>query len=95
MDARLFAGGTSNDHESCIIELSLNDRPKIKHAYDGLVSPAKDYVYYDIVNGKYLAAVDEFKIKFWEMGNTSLLKTINARTGKVKIKPQHLIKGSI
>lgn len=86
VDSRLFAGGTSEDGESCIVELSLTERPKIKHAYDGLVSTARDYVYYDIVNGKYLAAIDEFKIKFWEMGNTKLLKTLNARIGEVVIK---------
>ena len=42
-----------------------------------------DVVQFDTTKNRFLAAGDEFMIKFWDMDNTSLLTTVDAQGGLV------------
>ncbi|KAJ6759007.1 PROTEIN TPR3-LIKE [Salix koriyanagi] len=53
----------------------------VKRNYNGLAKRSEGDVKFDPTNNRFLAAGDEFKIKFWDMDNSDLLTTIDAEGG--------------
>ncbi|XP_051135670.1 topless-related protein 4 isoform X2 [Andrographis paniculata] len=78
---RLFSCGTSKDGESFIVEWNESEGA-IKRTYLGLGKRSVGgVVQFDTVMNRFLAAGDEFKIKFWDMDNVNLLSSIDADGG--------------
>ncbi|KAF9662879.1 hypothetical protein SADUNF_Sadunf18G0100400 [Salix dunnii] len=77
---RLFSCGTNKEGESHLVE--WNEREgAVKRNYNGLAKRSVGAVKFDTTNNRFLAAGDEFKIKFWDMDNSDLLTTIDAEGG--------------
>ncbi|KAK6148980.1 hypothetical protein DH2020_016505 [Rehmannia glutinosa] len=67
---RLFSCGTSKDGESYIVEWNESEGA-VKRTYLGLGKRSVGVVQFDTTKNRFLAAGDEFKIKFWDMDNAS------------------------
>jgi len=80
MDVRLFSCGTSKDGESYLVEWNESEGA-IKRTYSGFRKRSSGVVQFDTTRNRFLAAGDEFLIKFWDMDNTNLLTTIDAEGG--------------
>ncbi|CAN4086401.1 unnamed protein product [Withania somnifera] len=78
--ARLFSCGTSKDGESYLVEWNESEGA-VKRTYIGLVKRSVGVVQFDTTKNRFLAAGDEFIIKFWDMDNTNLLTTADADGG--------------
>ncbi|XP_042494873.1 protein TOPLESS-like [Macadamia integrifolia] len=77
---RLFSCGTSKDGESYIVEWNESEGA-VKRTYLGFRKRSLGVVQFDTTRNRYLAAGDEFAIKFWDMDNVNLLTTIDADGG--------------
>ncbi|XP_043721893.1 protein TOPLESS-like [Telopea speciosissima] len=77
---RLFSCGTSKDGESYIVEWNESEGA-VKRTYLGFRKRSLGVVQFDTTRNRYLAAGDEFAIKFWDMDNVNLLTTIEADGG--------------
>ncbi|XP_031130260.1 topless-related protein 4-like isoform X1 [Ipomoea triloba] len=77
---RLFSCGTSKDGESYIVEWNESEGA-VKRKYLGLGKRSVGVVQFDTTKNRFLAAGDEFVIKFWDMDNVNLLTTIDAEGG--------------
>ncbi|PWA73375.1 WUS-interacting protein 2 [Artemisia annua] len=77
---RLFSCGTNKEGESHIVEWNESEGA-VKRTYNGLGKRSTSVVQFDTTKNRFLAAGDEFVIKFWDMDNTSLLTTIDAEGG--------------
>ncbi|XP_010250287.1 PREDICTED: protein TOPLESS-like isoform X1 [Nelumbo nucifera] len=77
---RLFSCGTSKDGESYIVEWNESEGA-VKRTYQGFRKRSMGVVQFDTTRNRYLAAGDEFSIKFWDMDNVNLLTTIDADGG--------------
>ncbi|XP_024384334.1 protein TOPLESS-RELATED PROTEIN 2 isoform X3 [Physcomitrium patens] len=77
---RLFSCGTSKDGESYLVEWNESEGA-IKRTYSGFRKRSAGVVQFDTTRNRFLAAGDEFLIKFWDMDNTNLLTTIDAEGG--------------
>ncbi len=77
---RLFSCGTSKDGESYLVEWNESEGA-IKRTYSGFRKRSSGVVQFDTTRNHFLAAGDEFLIKFWDMDNTNLLTTIDAEGG--------------
>ncbi|KAK6124891.1 hypothetical protein DH2020_041377 [Rehmannia glutinosa] len=77
---RLFSCGTSKDGESYIVEWNESEGA-VKRTYLGLGKRSVGVVQFDTTKNRFLAAGDEFKIKFWDMDNVNLLISIDADGG--------------
>lgn len=53
----------------------------IKRNYLGFRKRSKGIVQFDTTRNRFLAAGDEFQIKFWDMDNTNILTTTDANGG--------------
>jgi hypothetical protein len=53
----------------------------VKRTYQGFRKRSLGVVQFDTTKNRYLAAGDEFVIKFWDMDNTNLLTTLDAEGG--------------
>lgn len=78
--ARLFSCGTSKDGESYLVEWNESEGA-VKRTYIGLGKRSVGVVQFDTTKNRFLAAGDEFIIKFWDMDNTNLLTTADADGG--------------
>ncbi|XP_015060617.1 protein TPR3-like [Solanum pennellii] len=78
--ARLFSCGTSKDGESYLVEWNESEGA-VKRTYVGLGKRSVGVVQFDTTKNRFLAAGDEFIIKFWDMDNTNLLTTADADGG--------------
>ncbi|XP_074285239.1 topless-related protein 4-like isoform X3 [Silene latifolia] len=74
---RLFSCGTNKEGESFLVEWNESEGA-VKRSYMGLGKRSVGVVQFDTTRNKYLAAGDEFGIKFWDMDNVNLLTTIDA-----------------
>jgi hypothetical protein len=74
---RLFSCGTSKEGESYLVEWNESEGA-IKRTYSGFRKRSTGVVQFDTTRNRFLAAGDEFLIKFWDMDNTNLLTTIDA-----------------
>ncbi|KAH9287846.1 hypothetical protein KI387_031963, partial [Taxus chinensis] len=77
---RLFSCGTSKEGESYLVEWNESEGI-IKRTYQGFRKRSLGVLQFDIVKNRFLAAGDEFMIKYWDMDNTNLLTTLDAEGG--------------
>ncbi|THG19508.1 hypothetical protein TEA_012846 [Camellia sinensis var. sinensis] len=77
---RLFSCGTSKEGESYIVEWNESEGA-VKRTYHGLGKRSVGVVQFDTTKDRFLAAGDEFVIKFWDMDNVNLLTTTDAEGG--------------
>ncbi|KAJ0443530.1 putative transcription factor WD40-like family [Helianthus annuus] len=77
---RLFSCGTSKDGESHIVEWNLSEGA-VKRTYLGFRKRSLGVVQIDTTKNRFLAAGDEFLIKYWDMDNVQLLTSVDADVG--------------
>ncbi|PIA58831.1 hypothetical protein AQUCO_00500636v1 [Aquilegia coerulea] len=77
---RLFSCGTSKDGDSHLVEWNESEGA-IKRTYSGFRKRSLGVVQFDTVRNRFLAAGDEFQIKFWDMENTNMTASIDADGG--------------
>ncbi|XP_011626946.1 protein TPR2 isoform X1 [Amborella trichopoda] len=77
---RLFSCGTSKEGESHLVEWNESEGA-IKRTYLGFRKRSLGVVQFDTTKNRFLAAGDEFQIKFWDMDNINILTTIEADGG--------------
>ncbi|XP_042491960.1 protein TOPLESS-RELATED PROTEIN 2-like isoform X2 [Macadamia integrifolia] len=77
---RLFSCGTSKEGDSHLVEWNESEGA-IKRKYSGFRKRSLGVVQFDTTRNRFLAAGDEFMIKFWDMDNTNLLTTAEAEGG--------------
>lgn len=78
--SRLFSCGTSKEGESFLVEWNETEG-SIKRTYYGFKKRSLGVVQFDTTRNRFLAAGDEFMIKFWDMDNISILTTTDAEGG--------------
>ncbi|XXG59183.1 hypothetical protein AAC387_Pa04g1308 [Persea americana] len=78
--SRLFSCGTSKDGESYIVEWNESEGA-VKRTYQGFQKRSLGVVQFDTIRNRFLAAGDDFAIKFWDMDNVNLLTTVDADGG--------------
>ncbi|XP_024979277.1 topless-related protein 4-like isoform X1 [Cynara cardunculus var. scolymus] len=77
---RLFSCGTNKEGESYIVEWNESEGA-VKRTYNGLGKRSVGVVQFDTTKNRFLAAGDEFLVKFWDMDSVNLLTTIDAEGG--------------
>ncbi|KAJ6834127.1 topless-related protein 1-like isoform X1 [Iris pallida] len=77
---RLFSCGTSKEGDSDIVEWNESEG-SVKRTYTGFRKRSAGVVQFDTIKNRFLAAGDEFVVKFWDMDNTNLLTTTDAEGG--------------
>ncbi|KAL0342139.1 UNVERIFIED_CONTAM: protein TOPLESS [Sesamum calycinum] len=77
---RLFSCGTSKDGESHIVEWNESEGA-VKRTYQGFRKRSLGVVQFDTTKNRFLAAGDDFSVKFWDMDNTQLLTSTDADGG--------------
>ncbi|CAK7340124.1 unnamed protein product [Dovyalis caffra] len=77
---RLFSCGTSKEGESHLVEWNESEG-SIKRTFLGFRKRSLDVVQFDTTRSRFLAAGDEFQIKFWDMDNTNMLTAVDADGG--------------
>lgn len=77
---RLFSCGTSKEGESHLVEWNESEGA-IKRTYSGFRKRSLGVVQFDTTKNHFLAAGDEFQIKFWDMDNTNILTITDADGG--------------
>ncbi|XP_059641572.1 protein TOPLESS-RELATED PROTEIN 2-like [Cornus florida] len=77
---RLFSCGTSKDGESYLVEWNESEGA-IRRTYSGFRKRSLGVVQFDTTRNRFLAAGDEFQIKFWDMDNTNILTVSDADGG--------------
>ncbi|CAN6450976.1 unnamed protein product [Victoria cruziana] len=77
---RLFSCGTSKEGDSYIVEWNEAEGA-VKRTYQGFRKRSMGVVQFDTTKNRFLAAGDEFLIKFWDMDNVNLLTTTDADGG--------------
>ncbi|KAK9060713.1 hypothetical protein SSX86_021419 [Deinandra increscens subsp. villosa] len=76
---RLFSCGTNKEGESYIVEWNESEGA-VKRTYNGLGKRSVGIVQFDTTK-RFLAAGDEFLIKFWDMDSVNMLTTVDADGG--------------
>ncbi|KAM0853944.1 hypothetical protein ACQ4PT_050750 [Festuca glaucescens] len=74
------ADGTSKDGDSHLVEWNETEGA-IKRTYSGFRKRSLGVVQFDTTRNHFLAAGDEFVVKFWDMDNTSILTTTDCEGG--------------
>lgn len=77
---RLFSCGTSKDGESHLVEWNESEGA-IKRTYSGFRKRSLGVVQFDTTRNRFLAAGDDFQIKFWDMDATNMLIAVDADGG--------------
>ncbi|CAL0307112.1 unnamed protein product [Lupinus luteus] len=77
---RLFSCGTNKEGESFLVEWNESEGA-VRRTYHGLGKRSVSTVQFDTTKNRFLAAGDEFMIKFWDMDNTNLLTTVDGDGG--------------
>ena len=77
---RLFSCGTSKEGDSHLVEWNETEGA-IKRTYSGFRKRSLGVVQFDTTRNRFLAAGDEFQIKFWDMDNTNMLTAVDADGG--------------
>ncbi|XP_050103715.1 topless-related protein 4-like isoform X2 [Malus sylvestris] len=77
---RLFSCGTNKEGESYIVEWNENEGT-VKRTYNGLGKQTHGVVQFDTTKNQFLAAGDDFQIKYWDMDNVNLLNATDAEGG--------------
>lgn len=87
---RLFSCGTSKDGDSHLVEWNETEGA-IKRTYSGFRKRSLGVVQFDTARNRFLAAGDEFMIKFWDMDNINILTTTDADGGLPVSSSIHLL----
>ena len=77
---RLFSCGTSKEGESHLVEWNESEGA-IKRTYIGFRKRSLGVVQFDTTRNRFLAAGDDFQIKFWDMDATNMLIAVDADGG--------------
>ncbi|KAG8382080.1 hypothetical protein BUALT_Bualt05G0039300 [Buddleja alternifolia] len=77
---RLFSCGTSKEGESHLVEWNESEGA-IKRTFSGFRKRSLGVVQFDTTRNRFLAAGDEFQIKFWDMDNTNILTSTDGDGG--------------
>ncbi|KAH0453552.1 hypothetical protein IEQ34_017876 [Dendrobium chrysotoxum] len=77
---RLFSCGTSKEGDSYIVEWNESEG-SVKRTYSGFRKRSMGVVQFDTTKNRFLAAGDDFVVKFWDMDNINLLTTTDAEGG--------------
>ncbi|XWS26193.1 hypothetical protein CRYUN_Cryun26dG0010000 [Craigia yunnanensis] len=77
---RLFSCGTTKEGESHMVEWNENEGT-VKRTYQGFHKHSLGVVQFDTTKNRFLAAGDDFSVKFWDMENCVLLTTVDAEGG--------------
>ncbi|KAF5749629.1 topless-related protein 4 isoform X4 [Tripterygium wilfordii] len=77
---RLFSCGTNTEGESHLVEWNESEGA-VKRTYIGLGKRSVGVVQFDTTKNRFLAAGDEFMIKFWDMDNDNQLISTDADGG--------------
>jgi WD40 repeat protein len=77
---RLFSCGTSKEGESHIVEWNESEGA-VKRTYTGFRKLSLGVVQFDTTKNRFLAAGDDYTIKFWDFDSVQLLTTIDADGG--------------
>nr|XP_043627620.1 protein TOPLESS-RELATED PROTEIN 2-like isoform X2 [Erigeron canadensis] len=77
---RLFSCGTSKEGEAHLVEWNESEGA-IKREYSGFRKRSMGVVQFDTTRNRFLAAGDEFQIKFWDMDSTNMLTVTDADDG--------------
>ncbi|XP_023762146.2 protein TOPLESS-like [Lactuca sativa] len=77
---RLFSCGTSKEGESHIVEWNESEGA-VKRTYHGFRKRSLGVVQFDTTKNRFLAAGDDFSIKYWDMDNVQLLTSVEADGG--------------
>ncbi|MFS7928068.1 putative transcription factor WD40-like family [Helianthus anomalus] len=77
---RLFSCGTSKEGEAHLVEWNESEGA-IKREYSGFRKRSMGVVQFDTTKNRFLAAGDEFQIKFWDMDNINMLTVTDADDG--------------
>ncbi|KAI3424563.1 uncharacterized protein J3R85_010582 [Psidium guajava] len=77
---RLFLCGTNKEGESYLVEWNTI-KMAVKRMYHGLGKRSGGVVQFDTTKNKFLAAGDEFMVKFWDMDNKHILTSTDAEGG--------------
>ncbi|KAG1354187.1 protein TOPLESS-RELATED PROTEIN 2 [Cocos nucifera] len=78
--SRLFSCGTGKEGDSHLVEWNETEGA-IKRTYSGFRKRSLGVVQFDTTRNHFLAAGDEFMIKFWDMDNVNILMTTDADGG--------------
>ncbi|ONK76701.1 uncharacterized protein A4U43_C03F31220 [Asparagus officinalis] len=78
--SRLFSCGTSKEGDSYLVEWNESEGA-VKRTYLGFRKRSLGVVQFDTTKNRFLAAGDEFVIKYWDMDNVNLLTTVDADGG--------------
>lgn len=77
---RLFSCGTNKEGDSYLVEWNESEGA-VKRSYNGLGKRSGGIVQFDTTKNRFLAAGDEFMVKFWDMDNVNLLTSFDADGG--------------
>lgn len=77
---RLFSCGTSKEGEAHLVEWNESEGA-IKREYSGFRKRSMGVVQFDTTRNRFLAAGDEFQIKFWDMDSINMLTVTDADDG--------------
>lgn len=77
---RLFSCGTNKEGESFLVEWNESEGA-VKRTYHGLGKRSVGVVQFDTTKSRFLAAGDDFSVKFWDMDSVGLLSTTDAEAG--------------
>ncbi|CDP11737.1 unnamed protein product [Coffea canephora] len=77
---RLFFCGTSKEGVSHLVEWNESEGA-VKRTYSGFRKLSLGVVQFDTTRNRFLAAGDEFQIKFWDMDNKNMITFTNADGG--------------
>ncbi|KAK3436840.1 hypothetical protein EUGRSUZ_C01368 [Eucalyptus grandis] len=77
---RLFSCGTNKEGESYLVEWNESEGA-VKRTYHGLGKRSGGVVQFDTTKNRFLAAGDEFMVKFWDMDNNNMLTSTEADGG--------------
>lgn len=77
---RLFSCGTNKEGDSYLVEWNESEGA-VKRTYLGIGKQSVGVVHFDTTKNRFLAAGDDFVVKFWDMNNVNLLTTTDADGG--------------
>lgn len=76
----MFSCGTSKEGEAHLVEWNESEGA-IKREYSGFKKRSMGVVQFDTTKNRFLAAGDEFQIKFWDMDNNDMLTATGPNNG--------------
>lgn len=76
----MFSCGTNKEGESYLVEWNESEGA-VKRVYQGLGKRSVGVVQFDTTKNRFLAAGDDYSVKFWDMDSVNFLTSIDADGG--------------